>query len=69
MPALKVDAKHLAQAAAHGVAIALAAREDTHTIHGPIHIICGLPKELFDVTLEGQPGGLKVGAIQAQRAE
>jgi hypothetical protein len=69
MATLKVDAKHIAQAAAHGVAIALAAREDSHTIHGPIHIICGLPKELFDVTLEGKAGGLAVGAIQAQRAE
>jgi hypothetical protein len=66
MTASKVDARKIARAAAEGVAIALAAREET-PIRAPFHIICGIPSEIFDVTLESDPtGGVKIGAIQAQ---
>ncbi|HUI22138.1 MAG TPA: hypothetical protein VLZ74_13975 [Methylocella sp.] len=68
MAATKVDARKIAKAAAEGVAIALAAREEP-PIHGPFHIICGIPPEVFEITLESeQAGGFKVGAIKPQAA-
>jgi hypothetical protein len=68
--AAAIDARKIARAAAEGVAIALAAREGP-AIHGPFHIICGLPPEvIFDVTLhENQTGGFNVGSIEARRSE
>lgn len=64
----KVNAHTIARAAAEGVAIALAARETPPRF--PFHIICGIPPEIFEVTLEAEREmGVKVGAIRAQQAE
>lgn len=64
MSASKVDAHKVARAAAEGVAIALAAREAPP--RWPFHIICGIPPEIFEVTLEaGREGGVQVGAVKA----
>jgi hypothetical protein len=69
MTTVKVDAKQVARFAAQGVAIALAARTETPEFRGPFHIICGIPKEIFEVTLEADAaGGFKVASVQLQRA-
>jgi hypothetical protein len=61
----KVNAHTIARAAAEGVAIALAARETPPRF--PFHIICGIPPEIFEVTLEAdREMGVQVGAIKAQ---
>jgi hypothetical protein len=59
----KVEAHRIARAAAEGVAIALAARETPP--RWPFHIVCGIPPEIFEVTLQGSPElGVQVGAIR-----
>jgi hypothetical protein len=63
----KVHAHTIAKAAAEGVAIALAARETPPRF--PFHIICGLPTEIFEVTLEGRENGVQVAAIRAQQVQ
>jgi hypothetical protein len=66
MAASKVDAQKIARAAAQGVVIALSAREEAPT--GEFHIICGIPREIFDATIVSDPaGGFKVSGLQPQR--
>jgi hypothetical protein len=64
----KVDAHKIARAAAEGVAIALAAREAPPRF--PFHIICGIPPEIFEVTLEASRElGVQVAGIKAQQIQ
>jgi hypothetical protein len=66
MAVTKVQANHLAQAAAHGVALALSlrAQESKEEFVLPPHIICGLPAHLFAVELKAGTGGtVTVGSI------
>ena len=64
----RVDAHKIARAAAEGVAIALAAREAPP--HFPFHIVCGIPPEIFEVSLEASRElGVKVGAIKPQQVQ
>jgi hypothetical protein len=66
MAVTRVQASHLAQAAAHGVALALSlrAQESKQEFHLPPHIICGLPAYLFEVELKSdRAGNVTVGAI------
>ena len=60
MAVTKVQASHLAQAAAHGVALALSlrAQETKQEFHLPPHIICGLPKYLFEAVLQADREGM-----------
>jgi hypothetical protein len=62
-PARTATPQELAKYAAQGIALALNARKLPLT--GPIHIICGIPRELFNVSLGADKlGELAVGAIQ-----
>jgi hypothetical protein len=56
----KFEAHQLAIAAAHGVAIALSHRpgQSKQEFHLPPHIICGLPKFLFEAVLQADREGL-----------
>jgi hypothetical protein len=66
MAVTKVQANHLAQAAAHGVALALSlrAQESKEEFVLPPHIICGIPAHLFAAELKAGPGGtVTVGSI------
>lgn len=67
MAAPKIEAKHVARAAAEGVAIALAARADPE-FRAPFHIIVGIPPDIFRVSLEpGEGGEVNVGRIDPTR--
>ncbi len=71
MAVTKVQANHLAQAAAHGVALALSlrAQETKEEFHLPPHIICGLPAYLFQAELKAdRAGNVTVGAITDAKA-
>jgi hypothetical protein len=71
MAITKVQAGHLAQAAAHGVALALSLRgqESKQEFHLPPHIICGLPAFLFQAELKAdRAGNVTVGAITEAKA-
>jgi hypothetical protein len=66
MAVTKVQASHLAQAAAHGVALALSLRgqESRQEFQLPPHIICGIPAYLFEAELKAdRAGNVTVGAI------
>jgi hypothetical protein len=66
MAVTKVEAGHIAQAAAHGVALALSLRrqETKQEFHLPPHIICGIPPYIFEAVLKAGPEGtVTVGAI------
>jgi hypothetical protein len=70
MAVTKVQASHLAQAAAHGVALALSLRgqESKQEFHLPPHIICGIPPYIFEAVLKAGPEGtVTVGAITESR--
>jgi hypothetical protein len=60
MAVTKVEAGHIAQAAAHGVALALSlhGQETKQEFHLPPHIICGLPKYLFEAVLQADREGM-----------
>ena len=71
MAVTKAQASHLAQAAAHGVALALSLRgqETKEEFHLPPHIICGLPAYLFQAELKAdRAGNVTVGAITDAKA-
>jgi hypothetical protein len=55
----KLEAHHLAVAAGQGVAIALSRRpqQSRQEFHFPPHIICGLPKYLYEVVLQADAEG------------
>jgi hypothetical protein len=57
MAVTKVEANHLAQAAAHGVALALSLRgQESRQDHVlPPHIICGIPPYIFQAVLKPGP--------------
>jgi hypothetical protein len=58
-----LNSKEIAKFAAEGVAIALAARDER--FHGPIHIICGRPTELFRIEIKAdQLGAVRPGQVQ-----
>jgi hypothetical protein len=66
MAVTKVEAGHIAQAAAHGVALALSlhGQETKQEFHLPPHIICGIPPYIFQAALKAGPEGtVTVGAI------
>ncbi len=68
MAGKNIHPKEIARFAAEGVAIALKAREPEW--RGPVHIICGIPPEIFQVTLQGNPEGtvsVSVGERQASQ--
>lgn len=62
-----VDLEKIAEAAAQGVAIALAARSTIRT-RRPLKIICGIPPDIFSATLErDRSGRYVVGKLQPER--
>jgi len=62
-----IKPKELAKFAAEGVAIALGARDAN--FRGPIHIICGIPPDIFNVEiLADQQGGLRAGKIEEHKS-
>jgi hypothetical protein len=66
MAVTKVEANHIAQAAAHGVALALSLRgqESKQECHLPPHIICGIPPYIFEAVLKAGPDNtVTVGGI------
>ena len=52
----KVEHEKIARAAAQGVAIALAARTQAK-LRIPFRIICGIPPDIFEVTLKQTAAG------------
>lgn len=71
MAVTKVEASHLAHAAAQGVALALSLhrQEAKQEFHLPPHIICGIPPYIFEATLKtGPEGTVTVGAITEARS-
>ena len=66
MAVTKLEANHIAQAAAHGAALALSLRgqESKQEFHLPPHIICGIPPYIFQAVLKADNEGLvTVGGI------
>jgi hypothetical protein len=62
-----IKPKEIAKFAAEGVAIALSARNAN--FRGPIHIICGIPPDVFNVEiLADQQGALRAGKIEEHKA-
>lgn len=60
-----IEPRELARFAAEGVAIALKAREPR--FRGPAHIYCGIPPEIFEVTIVGEAGATQVSVGEVQR--
>ena len=66
MAVSKLEANHIALAAAHGVAIALSLRnqESKQEFVLPPHIICGIPPYIFQAVLKAGPDNtVTVGGI------
>ena len=65
MSRAKPELQAVARAAAEGVAIALAARQQRS--RRPIKIICGIPTEIFEATRinPNSMGGFTVGRVTA----
>jgi len=71
MAVTKLEANHIAQAAAHGVALALSLRgqESKQEFHLPPHIICGIPPYIFEAVLKAGPDNtVTVGGITEARS-
>jgi hypothetical protein len=71
MAVTKLEANHIAQAAAQGVALALSLRgqESKQEFHLPPHIICGIPPYIFEAVLKAGPEGtVTVGGITEAKA-
>jgi hypothetical protein len=71
MAVTKVEAGHIAQAAAHGVALALSlhGQESKQEFHLPPHIICGIPPYIFQAAFKHGPDNtVTVGAITEARS-
>jgi hypothetical protein len=67
----KLEAHHLALAAAQGVAIALSHRpqQGTQEFHLPPRIICGIPPYIFEAAFKHGPDNtVTVGAITEAKA-
>jgi hypothetical protein len=70
MAVTKLQASHIARAAAQGVAIALSHRpqQSKEEFALPPHIICGLPAFLFEVELKAdREGNVTVGNVAESR--
>jgi hypothetical protein len=66
MAVTKLEANHIALAAAHGVALALSLRgqESKQEFHLPPHIICGIPPYIFQAVLKPGPDNtVTVGGV------
>jgi hypothetical protein len=65
----KIEAHQIALAAAQGVAIALSHRPPPPLPPHLRHIICGLPKHMFEVVLQADnEGTVSVKSLTAQSA-
>ena len=64
----KIEAKKIAMAAAQGVAIALSHHPEDKRAILPPHIICGMPKFLYEAVLVADAqGNVSVKTVTEQR--